>query len=212
MAKPIEESWNLIEGWLDANAPRIRANLNPGAADSALDEVEASLGITMPADWRALYRAHDGMNDSDNLGSLFYGMQFMPLKRMLKEQSLSSDGTSTKRPVKSADGGINGLDLNNPKWIGLAHDFGDTQLRVDMDPADGGHLGQIIFTDQAYRVAILVAPSAADLLASFAEDLQKGLYTLNAEALADGNHFLNCAREIDIVNWSSSPRWKHLST
>jgi cell wall assembly regulator SMI1 len=212
MAKPIEESWHLIEAWLEANAPRIRANLNPGASDAALDEAETALGITMPADWRTLYRVHDGMNDTGNFGSLFYGMQFMPLKRVLEEQSLSSTATSAKVPVKSADRGINSLDLNNPKWIGLTHDYGDTQLRVDMDPGIDGHSGQVIFTDQAYRVAILLAPNIADFLATFTAELEKGLYTLNPEALADGNHFLDCAKEIDIVNWSSSPRWKHLST
>jgi len=165
----------------------------------------------MGEEWRQLYRQHDGMNDEANFGSLFFGMQFMPLTRVLDEQSTASTTASEIMPVRAADNGIRTHNMHNRKWIGLAHDSGDTQLRIDCDPDTSGRFGQVIFTDHADDTTILVAPSISELLRTFAEDLHNGLYYLNKEALADGNQFLSCVPEIDIVNWSFSPRWKHLS-
>jgi hypothetical protein len=58
---------------------------------------------------------------------------------------------------------------------------------------------------------ILVSPSLNRFLADFSTDLEAGRYFLDKDALADGNEFLRCQAEIDIVNWSFSPRWKHLA-
>jgi cell wall assembly regulator SMI1 len=164
VAPSIAQSWQRIHGWLASNAPRILTNLNPGASDDMLRETERGLGVEMPEEWRQLYRQHNGMNAEGNTGSLFYGMQFMPLKRVLDEQANASTPASEKMPVRAADKGVRTHDMHNPKWIGLAHDFGETQLRIDCDPAPGGLHGQVIFTDHADDTAILVAPSVTDLL------------------------------------------------
>lgn len=211
MEHSIAHSWERIRDWLANNAPRILANLNPGASAAVLRETESRLGIEMPEEWRQLYGQHNGMNAEPNFGSLFFGMQFMPLQHVLDEQARASKAESGLRRVRAADKGIREHDIHNPKWIGLAHDLGETQLRIDCDPDAIGRGGQVIFTDHADDTAILVAPGIGDLLWDFVEDLHKGLYYLNQDALADGNHFLSCVPEIDIVNWSLSPRWKHLS-
>jgi cell wall assembly regulator SMI1 len=211
MTTSIEESWQRICNWLEKNAPRILANLNAGASAAELQDAESALAIGIPDDWRTLYRCHNGMSDAGNLGSLFFGMQFAPLKRVIEEQSLASSENSGTVAVRSADDGIRPVDMHNPKWILLAHDFGDTQLRVDLDPGVGGRAGQVIFTDHAFETVILVASSISEMLSNFAEDLDRGSYYLNKEALAEGNQFLSCAPEVDIVNWSFSPRWKHHS-
>jgi cell wall assembly regulator SMI1 len=156
------------------------------------------------------------MNCDKNLGNLFYGMNFLPLERVVAEFSQDASTKAelgsayTPDAAEGADRGIKTQDMHNGGWIPLAHNWGDTLIRVDMDPAAGGHRGQVIFTDHAYGVAILLAPGVGQFLAGFADDLESGRYSLKDEALEDGNEFLECAAEVDLANWWKSPRWEHL--
>ncbi|MCC4621542.1 hypothetical protein LL965_16160 [Xanthomonas cassavae CFBP 4642] len=43
----------------------------------------------------------------------------------------------------------------------------------------------------------------------FEGDLANGKYTPAAEALEDGEQWLQAAREIDVCNWYSSPTWSY---
>jgi hypothetical protein len=40
--------------------------------------------------------------------------------------------------------------------------------------------------------------------------LEQGRYFLNPEAQEEESEFLDCAPEIDVVNWTQCPRWAHL--
>jgi cell wall assembly regulator SMI1 len=80
-----------------------------------------------------------------------------------------------------------------------------------MDPDPHGKAGQVIFTDHADDTVIVLADGLPQFLAQFCDDLEKGLYFLDPDALADDQQFLGCDASIDVVNWSSSPRWQHLA-
>jgi cell wall assembly regulator SMI1 len=206
----ISANWSRIHTWLSANAPKILKNLEPPASDVKIAAAERAFGCAMPEHWRQLYRAHNGMNSKRNTGSLFFGMQFLPLEKAVREfENQNTDGIKPL-PVQAANRGIRKNDMHNPKWIAFAHDNGETLLRIDLDPAPGGKIGQVIFTDHADNTVILVATNLSQFLGEFATDLKSGRYFLDPDALADGNEFLSCDKDIDIVNWSLSPRWKHL--
>jgi cell wall assembly regulator SMI1 len=221
-AKPVDDSkkesnlttsneiWSRIHKWLSANGPKILGNLNPAASNVEIDGAASSFGCTMPDDWRQLYCAHNGMNSNGNRGSLFFGMQFLSLEMAVREYANSNTAGVKPLDVRAGDPGIRKDDMHNPKWIPFAHDSGDTLLRVDLDPVPGGTVGQVIFTDHADDTVILLAPSLNQFLLAFVGDLESGRYFLNRDALADGNEFLSCDKDIDVVNWSFSPRWKHL--
>lgn len=203
--------WKLIEDWLAQHATKIVSNLNPPATAENIAQAAAKLGLDeFPESLRTLYQRHNGMNSDDNMGCLFFGMHFLTLQEILVQHALT-DGEGERFPVRIADEGIDKADMLNPKWIPFAHDHGQCTLCVDLSPAPSGTAGQVIFTDQAQDTVILVASSVSDMLASFVDDLNAEKYFLNEEALEDGNHFLGCSPEIDIINWAFSPRWRHLS-
>ena len=81
-------------------------------------------------------------------------------------------------------------------------------MYLDLAPTESGKIGQIIFVDHEYSVAILVADSMFALVQQFSEDLQQGLYHLNEDALEDDNEFLETDVSIDLVNWHNSTRWQ----
>ena len=60
----------------------------------------------------------------------------------------------------------------NPKWIAFAHDGGASLLRVDMDPAPEGTVGQVIYTDHDDNTVILLGESIEQFLTDFADDLE----------------------------------------
>jgi cell wall assembly regulator SMI1 len=206
---PMSDSWSRIHKWLAANAPKIMQGLNAPATGEEIQSTERALGMEMPEEWRDLYRTHNGLSDKPNLGSLFYGMQFLTLEQILL-RGVNEPSDDKPEPVRAADAGIKMVDFHNPKWVSLAEDWGDCQIRVDFDPATNGTRGQVIMTDQTYGTVILLAPSISHLLSDFASDLEGGRYFLNAESLKDGNEYLSCVQEIDVINWYKSPRWKHL--
>lgn len=208
-AIPMKDAWTRIHSWLAANAPKISHSLSPAASVSQLAVAEQALGREMPAEWRELYQTHNGMSFDSNLGSLFYGMKFLTLDDAVREHSNSNADGVEPFVVKSADPGINRADMCNPHWIAFARS-GDTLLCVDTDPGTDGCVGQVIFVDHAFDTVILLAKSLPEFLAEFARDLEGGKYSLNQDALQDGSEFLDCAPEIDIVNWHRTPRWKHL--
>lgn len=206
----ITTSWQRVHHWLSSNAPKILNNLNPPATKLELQAAQEKLGLTMPSEWHELYSTHNGMNSDGNLGSLFHGMQFLSLNEVVRELGNSNKSGADSQPVRAADQGIKKNDIHNPKWIALAHDGADTLLRIDMDPDTQSHSGQVIFTDHDYDIAILLSESLTQFVSQFADDLESGQYFLNKEALADGQQFLDCVAEIDVVNWSRSTKWKHL--
>lgn len=207
----VGELWIRIHDWLAAHAPKIMDNLNSPATDAEILEAEKLLGHAMPDEWRDLYRAHNGMNSNSNFGSLFYGMQFLTLTEAVGDHKNNSVPVEVDTPVRAADNGISQKDIYNANWIAFASDGGDTKLRVDMDPGPTGKVGQVIFTDLADDTVILLDEGISQFMSTFVQDLELGRYFLNQDALEDGYHFLDCDAEIDIVNWSSSPRWKHLA-
>lgn len=50
-APSVVESWDRIHKWLEVNAPKILASLNPGASDEEIAAAERSIGDPMPPDW-----------------------------------------------------------------------------------------------------------------------------------------------------------------
>lgn len=190
-------------------SPQAPGEPHPPADENQLLAAEQKFGVELSEDWRELYRGHDGMHTHGNLGSLFHGMHFMPLEEVVRDHDQDTSQPHAPIPVRAADPGVVIRDMHNPKWVPFARS-GSTLLRVDMDPA-GNTLGQVIFTDHDDNTVILMAPSLHAFLGQFATDLEAGLYFLSEEAMREGNEFLDCTPEIDVVNWAFSARWKHLA-
>lgn len=206
----VNDALTRIAHWLAAHAPRIlHESLNPGAAEAPLAALEAALGQPLPPDYQALYHRHDGLNeDADNFGSFFYGLSFLPLAEVaaLHQRRAAAPAPGPLRhahPALKADNG------QRPQWLGLGFDGSHVWLCVDLDPVDEHRYGQVILVDEELETAFPVAESVGALLTDFAHDLEQGRYSLDPDALDDGNEYLTPAPAIDLVNWSQATRWSH---
>ena len=64
------------------------AALNPGAEETDLDAFETQLGLTLPEEFRMLYRWHDGQAESMvTTEPGVFGLTFLPLERVWEQWS-----------------------------------------------------------------------------------------------------------------------------
>jgi cell wall assembly regulator SMI1 len=206
----VTESWNKIERWLAAHAPRILTeSLSPGASEAELTALATAVGRPLPEDYQALYRRHNGLReDADNWGSLWYGMSLLPLAEVLDGYTYQVQQQLTS-PLRRAAPTVRAAALQNPYWLRLGFDGSHGWLLVDLDPTTAGTYGQVLYLYEVEELAFPVASSVAELLATFAHDLTQGLYTLDEGALEDGDDFLVPDARINLDNWEQAERWRN---
>ena len=204
----VNNALNRIAHWLAAHAPRIlKESLNPGASDAQLEALEAAIGHHLPADYKALYHRHDGLNeDADNFGSFFYGLSFLPLAEVAAMRQHRA-AAAVPVPLRQAHPALKADNAQRPQWLCLGFDGSHVWLCVDLDPVDGHRYGQVILVDEELETAFPVAYSVVALLTDFAHYLEQGRYSLDPDALDDGNEYLTPAPKIDLINWSAAKRW-----
>lgn len=204
------DSLTRITQWLAAHAPRIlHESLNPGATDEQLKELEAAVGKPLPDDYKALYRWHNGLDEeAENWGSLFYGMSLSPLTEVLDAYLYQAPQTLTS-PLLQAAPTLKSAVMQNPYWLRLGFDGSHSWLLVDLDPAETGSYGQVLYVYELDEIGFRVASSVTELLRTFAHDLEHNLYTLDEGAADDGNEFLVPAAHIDPGNYNQPGRWQH---
>jgi cell wall assembly regulator SMI1 len=184
----LEGAWARIHAWLAANAPVVLESLQPPATDEQLRDAEESMGVVLPADVRACYRVHDGQRpvpmllrdwpDRQDVPRFLYGQQWLSLDRMVEhwriKKGLLEEGAfghpgQPRGPIRP--------DWWHPKWVPLTADRLGYMNCLDLAPAEGGRVGQVIYWCHDDPSRGVVAPELTDWLAQFADALEQGEYT-----------------------------------
>jgi cell wall assembly regulator SMI1 len=185
----LEDAWARIHAWLAVNAPVVLGSLRPPATDEQLRVAEASMGgLVLPAEVRACYRVHDGQRavpmplpswpDRQEVPGLLYGERWLSLERMVEhwriKNQLLVDGTF--RRVGEPQGPILPL-WWHPCWVPLTTDPFGYMKCLDLVPARGGRVGQVIYWCHDEPSRGVVAAGLTDWLARFADALEQGEWT-----------------------------------
>jgi hypothetical protein len=84
--------WQRIEMWMNTHAPHARQKLLPGASYTEILRAEATMGITLPEDFKASCRIHNGGYTLD----LVTEMEMLPIGRhcfhVAASQGVRGDG------------------------------------------------------------------------------------------------------------------------
>lgn len=191
MPHDIPTLWRRIDAALERHAPAVRATLAGPAREKDIAALEKKLGVPLPPDLRQSWAIHDGQDpeaaeDQPLFGDMpFHGLaavadereQARELAKMLGQlkqvddfvawHALVADGIGTiDGPVKARD--------YDPAWVPIGSFNGDVFRYVDLDPAPGGAIGQVIEVDPEAVSWRVLAPSFGDLLARLADELEAG--------------------------------------
>ncbi len=177
----MQDIWTRIEVWLAGNAPAILHDLHSGATDQDILDTEAALGVAFPDDVRASFRLHNGQA-ADGVGFID-GWELLSLARVRDEWSVWKDllDSGDFDDAHSEPEGPIVRDWWNAKWIPLTYSGSGDHHCLDLNPAPGGNIGQIIvmWHDDAARP--LVAPNFKAWLETLAGDLEAGKYVFSED-------------------------------
>lgn len=185
-AKPkpasIDDVWDRLEAALKAAAPDVRKSLKKGAAEAKLTKLEATLGVTLPADLRFTLLRHDGQKDGadglfpedhiEDMSGEFLLMSVAEIESEWKMWKELNDGGEFAGSTTTPDKGVR-AGWWNPGWVPFATDGGGDSLCVDATPAKGGTAGQVIHMRHDSGDRPRLAKSLAELLAKLCDHYEQ---------------------------------------
>lgn len=140
----MHELWKQLEDWLSVHWPDGLAALNPPATDEQIASLEQTLGTSLPQEFVACLKVHNGQ--SELAGGLFDGSEFLSTSGIRSQWKIWKDLLDS--------GGFDGIksepqagirsDWWNPRWIPFTHNGGGDHHCIDLAPAEGGQVGQVI--------------------------------------------------------------------
>lgn len=170
----ITDLWQRIDQWLATHAPRIL--LNPGASEADVAEAEARLGLALPEDFKASYRIHNGGGAS--LVGLLEGMTegLFPLKWLSAYEMGNEPADFVTNPARKCQP-VQPV-MGHPGWLVFATNAGGSSFGsdwcLDLAPAAGGQVGQVIECEQGDGPTLVIAPSFEALLTQWVEWVESG--------------------------------------
>ena len=173
----IAQLWERLEAGLP---PLTGSQLAPGASESAITKLENVLGVRLPEDVRASYRWHDGGFPMQ----LANPMALLPLQGIAEwwqilAELLQDDEWAHQTPyyfteeavrLGSQPGPIQPI-WWHPRWIPVAADRGGNLSCMDLAPALGGTMGQMIDWDHECGPVDVLFPSFTHLLTALANEM-----------------------------------------
>jgi len=166
----MQEAWNRIVAWCERYAPEVLAGLNPGATDAEIADAEAHLGVTFPDDLRELYRLHNGQ--SDDAPKLLLYCEWLRLQ-FVRDEWNNWNGTGIEDYVGEPQAGVKPHFWSN-RWIPFTYDGSGNHHCIDLDPPEGGAVGQVIMFWHDDPARELVAPSLTAWIHQLADGLESG--------------------------------------
>jgi cell wall assembly regulator SMI1 len=177
----ITATWKRLEAAIRKQDASVLAALNPAASLADLAALESGLGMKLPKDLRSSLLRHNGERPGGP-GVLFgeHG-EFLSCQRILESArerfalalEESEEGMTGHSSIGYVDGPVRPVSFH-PRWIPVCDLNGDVFLAIDLAPARGGTVGQLISVDWECVSWRVVAPSLGALLETVLDGVQSG--------------------------------------
>jgi cell wall assembly regulator SMI1 len=154
-----------LSRWLESHAPGFHGSLADPLNDAVLAEAEALIGRKLPVDYVRFLRQHDGQRfvpgREPGIGTL------SPIFRAFEILPLGYAG-SEWRSMREWGEGMGDIEVDGPVRPLYVHDawwpftviYGSSHHHcIDLDPAPGGDVGQIIVVSMKDDRRTVLAPS-----------------------------------------------------
>ena len=180
----VKASWKRIEMWLADNAVPQAKSLAKGATSGQLEKLQSRLGVKLPQQFITSYSIHDGQKQDcdfipDGYGT-FYLLRARDIPKEWKMWNQLLDAGEFEQSEATPDEGV-AADWWNRRWIPFASNGGGDYLCIDLAPAKGGKVGQVIKMRHDDSDRTLLAPSFAAWLDQLAEAIENGDLDVTSE-------------------------------
>jgi len=172
-------SWKSLEAALVKLNEGALAALAPGASSQALDRLERDVRQVLPESFRTAWGEHDGV-----AGELFTMLEILSTEQIAGEWRGLRDYDGSSGGLEAiADGPVRAL-WTSTAWIPIVLIGGETRhFCLDLDPAPGGVVGQIIHASPKSEERRVVAPDTGAFLELVAAALRDGKYEEDGDRL-----------------------------
>ena len=188
---PLAQTWARLRQWLSSEYPELGDTLNWGILPTDLAQIEMAFGFALPQAIRDSYLCADGQEAESNAGcaeGLFFGLTLLPLENVLEEwrfwREVDDDPATGANPklreqMDSIPPGWVKREYSSRGWIPLVADKVGNYLGVDMNPGEGGEVGQVIVFGRDFDTKVVMDRGPgyhgwAKWLAGFVDDLESG--------------------------------------
>ncbi|TFK72147.1 hypothetical protein BDN72DRAFT_836533 [Pluteus cervinus] len=188
---PLAVTWNRLRAWLNREYPELGDTLNYGILPQDLAQIELQFGFALPAVVRDSYLAVDGQEAESAAGcseGLFFGLTLLPLEDVYEEwrfwREVDEDPSTGANPnlreaMQSIPPGWIRSEYSQRGWIPLIADKVGNYVGVDLNPGEGGSVGQVIVFGRDFDTKIVLwngdgGAGWAKWLASFVDELENG--------------------------------------
>lgn len=177
----MKKSWKRIKFWMQIHAPHLIEFINTGTGTGDFVALETAIGKPLPRTFKKFYKTHNGQREGSD--GFIDAEEMLSTQRMLGEwktwKELIDDGTF-KDIYSDPDPGIKN-DWYNRYWIPITYDGAGNHLAMDLDPAAGGRVSQIISVDHDDGQRKLIAPTFKDFIKNYVRKLESGEYIYSAK-------------------------------
>jgi len=186
----MNELWTQLEELLRKVDPALPGRLGPGATESDIAACEAVLGVTFPQDFRESLQRHGGDpliptggGQTFTTHGIFQHLEWLQPAAIASEWQTWRDDISSMADDAEALGPVR-AQWWNPRWIPITLIYGSTHHHcIDLDPAPGGTVGQIIEMGMKDDQRIVVAGSFREFLEKLVSDIAGGTYSYEDDVL-----------------------------
>lgn len=171
--------------------PELGDTLNYGILPQDLASIEMQFGFSLPQVIRESYLIVDGQEPESSAGcseGLFFGLHHLPLEEVLEEwrfwREVDDDPNTgahaqLREYMQSVPPGWIRKEYSQRGWIPLISDKTGNYVGLDLNPGEGGSVGQVIVFGRDFDTKVVLwkgdGPAGwATWLASFAEVLESG--------------------------------------
>ncbi len=165
-SKDIIEIWIGVEKWLRDKSPSRYAELQLGAEDRKIHEVEMLMGKSIPDDYKSSLLRHNG-------NAALSSYTYLSIENAISLYSAMNEREIIEREIDDPES-----QLIQPKWwhygwLPFAEDSGGNLLCIDLDPGPKGKFGQILVVEADMGPG----PAGFDSFCAWLSDYHDGLQT-----------------------------------
>ncbi|EGN96207.1 hypothetical protein SERLA73DRAFT_170616 [Serpula lacrymans var. lacrymans S7.3] len=188
---PLSLTWNRLKIWLAREYPELGDTFNYGILPQDLAQIEMQFGFPLPSAIRDSYLCVDGQEAESSAGcseGLFFGLNLLPLEDVLEEwrfwREVDDDPATggnqrLREQMRSIPDGWIRKEYSQRGWIPLVVDKAGNYIGVDLNPGEGGSVGQVIVFGRDFDTKVVLwrgdgQDGWATWLASFADELESG--------------------------------------